>query len=233
MVAEIQAHSTADRAEGDFGATFVILLWLNSRKGALHAAQENRPLQLSDTEHLSRPATNTHHLLIHSFSKQPDSPLLRIARRINDSGCNLEDARVSTLGGDVIVSARAAGSWDSIAKLEAMLSRLSREDALNIHAHRTDSQSMMTQMLPYMVEVVAADRPGILFALAEFFEAQGITLESVASSRYQAMQTGAQMFTAQLTIGVPADTHIAALRDDFLDFSDRLNLDAILDPMKF
>ena len=47
------------------------------------------------------------------------------------------------------------------------------------------------------------------------------------------MQTGAEMFTAQLTIGVPADMHIAALRDDFLEFSDRLNLDAIMDPMKF
>jgi glycine cleavage system transcriptional repressor len=47
------------------------------------------------------------------------------------------------------------------------------------------------------------------------------------------MQTGAEMFTAQLTIGVPADTHIAALRDDFLEFCDALNLDAIMDPMKF
>jgi glycine cleavage system transcriptional repressor len=36
-----------------------------------------------------------------------------------------------------------------------------------------------------------------------------------------------------LTIGVPADTHIAALRDDFLEFCDALNLDAIMDPMKF
>lgn len=188
---------------------------------------------MTDTELHPRPAHNSHHLLIHSFSKQPDSPLLRIARRINDSGCNLEDARVSTLGGDIIVSARAAGPWDAIAKLEAMLIRLARDDGMNIHAHRTDSQASMTNMLPYMVEVVAADRPGILFALADFFDAQGIMLESVASSRYQAMQTGAQMFTAQLTIGVPADTHIAALRDDFLDFSDRLNLDAILDPMKF
>ena len=47
------------------------------------------------------------------------------------------------------------------------------------------------------------------------------------------MQTGADMFSAQITIGVPADMHIAALRDDFLEFCDHLNLDAIMDPMKF
>ena len=36
---------------------------------------------------------------------------------------------------------------------------------------------------------------GILLALADFFEGQGIALESVACSRYQAMQTGADMKT--------------------------------------
>ena len=36
-----------------------------------------------------------------------------------------------------------------------------------------------------------------------------------------------------ITIGIPANMHIAALRDDFLEFCDHLNLDAIMDPMKF
>ena len=39
--------------------------------------------------------------------------------------------------------------------------------------------------------------------------------------------------SAQITIGVPSSMHIAALRDDFLEFCDHLNLDAIMDPMKF
>jgi glycine cleavage system transcriptional repressor len=47
------------------------------------------------------------------------------------------------------------------------------------------------------------------------------------------MQTGTAMFQAQITIGIPAQTHIAALRDDFLEFCDGLNLDAIMDPVKF
>ena len=92
---------------------------------------------------------------------------------------------------------------------------------------------MQSSLLPYIVEVVAADKPGILFQLADFFDQQGITIESLHCSRYRAMQTGADMFSAQLTIGVPADMHIAALRDDFLEFCDHLNLDAIMDPMKY
>ena len=73
----------------------------------------------------------------------------------------------------------------------------------------------------------------MLFQLADFLDRQGISIENLQSTRYQAMHTGAEMFSAQITIGVPARMHIAALRDDFLEFCDHLNLDAIMDPMKF
>jgi glycine cleavage system transcriptional repressor len=81
--------------------------------------------------------------------------------------------------------------------------------------------------------VVAADKAGILFQIAEFFQQHGISIEQLQSTRYRAMQTGADMFSAQITVGIPASTHIAALRDDFLEFCDGLNLDAIMDPMKY
>ena len=156
-----------------------------------------------------------------------------VTRRIADSGCNLVDARLSTVGRDVSVSALATGSWDSVAKLETMLTRLEREEGLKLIWYRTGPKALQSNLLPYVVEVIAADKPGILFQLADFFDGQGITIESLHCSRYRAMQTGADMFSAQLTIGVPADMHIAGLRDDFLEFCDHLNLDAIMDPMKF
>ncbi|MBS0199068.1 MAG: glycine cleavage system protein R [Proteobacteria bacterium] len=186
---------------------------------------------LSDTA--ARPTGNENHLLINAYATHPDSPLLPVSRRISDSGCNLVDARLSTVGRDVSVSMLAVGSWDAIAKLEAMLSRLEREDGYKLNWYRTGPKPVQSNLIPYIVEVVAADKPGILFQLADFFDRQSITVENLHCARYRAMQTGAEMFTAQLTIGVPADMHIAGLRDDFLEFSDRLNLDAIMDPMKF
>ena len=143
------------------------------------------------------------------------------------------DARLSTVGRDVSVTALAIGSWDAVAKLEAMLTRLEREEGFKLVWYRTGPKPVQSNLLPYIVEVVAADKPGILFQLADFFDRQGITIENLQSTRYRAMQTGAEMFSAQVTIGVPANMHIAALRDDFLEFCDHLNLDAIMDPMKF
>jgi glycine cleavage system transcriptional repressor len=81
--------------------------------------------------------------------------------------------------------------------------------------------------------VVSSDRPGILVKIVDFFSRHEISVEQLSSMRYQAMQTGAAMFQAQFTIGVPDKIHIAALRDDFLEFCDGLNLDAIMDPVKF
>jgi glycine cleavage system transcriptional repressor len=185
------------------------------------------------TDSASRPSPNENHLLINAYTTHPESPLLSVTRRIADSGCNLVDARLATVGRDVSVTTLAVGSWDSVAKLEAMLTRLEREEGLKLVWYRTGAKQVQSSLLPYVVEVVAADKPGILFQLADFFDRQGITIESLHSSRYRAMQTGAEMFSAQITIGVPSSMHIAALRDDFLEFCDHLNLDAIMDPMKF
>src|SRR5690554_1184946 len=209
----------------------------HARETVQHPPATTEPLvadaALTDPDNASRPSPNENHLLINAYTTHPASPLLAVSRRIADSGCNLVDTRLSTVGRDVSVTALATGSWDAVAKLEAMLTRLEREEDLKLVWYRTGPKPVQSNLLPYIVEVVAADKPGILFQLADFFDRQGITIESLHCSRYRAMQTGADMFSAQITIGVPANMHIAALRDDFLEFCDHLNLDAIMDPMKF
>jgi glycine cleavage system transcriptional repressor len=144
----------------------------------------------------ARPAPNENYLLINAYTTHPASPLLAVSRRIADSGCNLVDTRLSTVGRDVSVSALAIGSWDAVAKLEAMLTRLEREEGLKLIWYRTGPKPIQSNLLPYIVEVVASDKPGILFQLADFFDRQGITIESLHCSRYRAMQTGADMFSA-------------------------------------
>jgi len=180
-----------------------------------------------------RPAANENYLLISAFGAANHSPLVAISKRISDCGCNLAEARVASLGSDLSVLALAQGPWDAIAKLENALARLERDGEVRLVHFRTGAKQQQSNLLPYVVEVVAADKPGVLFQLAEFFARQGITIEQLHSTRYRAMQTGADMFSAQITIGIPNTMHIAALRDDFLEFCDGLNLDAIMDPMKF
>jgi len=185
---------------------------------------------------LNRPSARTgtdHQLLIQTLTPATRTPLLTLARRIADAGCNLSDARVSTIGNDTSLVLLATGAWDAIAKLETALTKLGRDEELRLQHYRTGPREQHSHLLPYLVEVVAADRPGILVKLVEFFTHHDIRVEQLNLLRYQAMQTGAEMFQAQITIGIPTAIHLATLRDDFLELCDGLNLDAIMDPVKF
>jgi glycine cleavage system transcriptional repressor len=40
------------------------------------------------------------------------------------------------------------------------------------------------------------------------------------------------MFSIQMIVNVPSRIQVASLREEFMDFCDRVNLDAILEPVK-
>jgi glycine cleavage system transcriptional repressor len=71
-----------------------------------------------------------------------------------------------------------------------------------------------------------------MFNLADFFAARDIEIADVATRRYAAAHTGAPMFAVQMAINIPSSLNLAHLREEFLDLSDRMNLDAILEPVK-
>ena len=59
-----------------------------------------------------------------------------------------------------------------------------------------------------------------------------INIESLETDTYPAPHTGAPMFAVHMTLGIPADAHIATLRGDFLDYCDDHNLDATFEPVR-
>ena len=76
------------------------------------------------------------------------------------------------------------------------------------------------------------DHPGIVHDVANFFSTRKINIEDLYTGSYQAPHTGTPMFSLHMTVGVPGDVSIAALRGEFMDFCDALNLDAMLAPVK-
>jgi glycine cleavage system transcriptional repressor len=40
------------------------------------------------------------------------------------------------------------------------------------------------------------------------------------------------MFAVRMTVGIPANQQISSLREDFMEFCDSMNLDAVLEPAK-
>ncbi len=65
--------------------------------------------------------------------------------------------------------------------------------------------------------------------LAGFFASRGVDIGEVATRAYAAAHTGAPMFSVQMIVNVPTRIHVSQLREEFMDFCDSLNLDAILE----
>ena len=87
-------------------------------------------------------------------------------------------------------------------------------------------------MLPYSIDVVSLDQGGIVAGLSGFFASRSIDIAEVSTRSYPAAHTGAPMFSVQMIVNVPTRIPEAHLREEFMDYCDSLNLDAILEPVK-
>ncbi|HAZ60509.1 MAG TPA: glycine cleavage system protein R [Gammaproteobacteria bacterium] len=173
------------------------------------------------------------HLLVFS-AVGPNRPahVEVLARVIRDAGCNILDSRMTVLGSDFAMICLVSGAWDAIAKIEAALPRACEQADLLLSLRRTEQRNPGSDRMPYAVEVVAIDHPGIVYDIAGFFTARDIQVEDMHSTTYAAAHTGAPMFSLHLTVSLSAQTSIAALRGEFMEFCDHLNLDAIIEPVK-
>ncbi|MFP4131431.1 MAG: glycine cleavage system protein R [Thiohalospira sp.] len=155
-----------------------------------------------------------------------------LARAIMDTGCNINDSRMTVLGGEFAVLLLVSGPWNSIAKLEDAAPGIAEKLELLVNTKRTNLREKEGQMVSYTVEVISIDQPGIVYDLATFFSRRGINIYDLTTERYAAAHTGTPMFVARMTINVPSDIRIAGLREEFFDMCDSLNLDAVIEPVK-
>ncbi len=172
------------------------------------------------------------YLVISAVGSDRPGLLDRVANAVRECGCNIGDSRMALLGSEFTLMTLVSGHWNAIAKLEQALPRLAGELDLELTARRTEPRSDTAELIPYGVEVVGLDRPGILHDVARFFARREVTIEDAYSARYPAPHTGAPLFSLQLTVGIPATSSLATVRGEFMDFCDDLNLDAMLAPVK-
>ncbi|WP_275099629.1 glycine cleavage system protein R [Sedimenticola hydrogenitrophicus] len=170
------------------------------------------------------------YLVISALGKDRPGIVDELSKAILDIGCNIADSRMTVLGGEFAILLLVEGNWSSLAKMEEAMPTLERQLDLTIIVKRTEGRDRSTPSLPYVVDVISLDHPGIVHQLANFFSTRRINIEDMATTSYAAPHTGTIMFSVHMTVGIPADIHIASLREDFMEFCDAINLDAIIEP---
>lgn len=172
------------------------------------------------------------HLVISALGKDRPGIVNQLSRAVLDAGCNIEDSRMTVLGGEFALILLVTGAWNAIAKLESQAKALEKKLELTVVARHTEPRAVKLRMVPYVVDVVSMDHPGIVSEVAEFFSSRDINIEDLSTWTYAAAHTGTAMFSMNMTISIPADLNIGRLRDEFTRFCDELNLDATVEPSR-
>jgi glycine cleavage system transcriptional repressor len=172
------------------------------------------------------------HLAISAIGNDRTGMVHELTRIVAECGANISESRMTNLGTEFAMLLLVSGNWHSLAKLETELKKLADTSSLSVQLKRTEPRGTRTDMLPYSVDVVCLDQSGIVSGLSGFFSSRGVDIAEVSTRTYPAAHTGAQMFAVQMVVNVPGRIQVAQLREDFMEFCDSLNLDAILEPVK-
>ncbi len=171
-------------------------------------------------------------LVVNALIDHSNQAIRDFAKAAKNSGCNIVESRFNVFGGKLAIMLFLSGSWNEIAKMEDLLKKLEQQLNTKILVDRTQSLELTGKAMPYAVDVVGIDQPGVILDITAFMADSSIEIQDMYSNAYLATQTGAEMFSLHMTVNLSLDTSIAAIRGDFIDFCDRLNLDAIMEPVK-
>jgi glycine cleavage system transcriptional repressor len=180
---------------------------------------------------MNTPVTKKH-LVLSAIGKDRPGIVNELSKAVLDSQCNIEDSRMAVLGGEFALVVMVSGNWNNIAKLETALPKIAARLELTLAVKPTELREPRANMVPYVVDVVSMDHPGIVRDIANFFSSRQINIEEMSTWTYPAAHTGTPMFSMNLTVSIPASVSIGQLRQDFTSFCDDLNLDATLEPSR-
>lgn len=166
-----------------------------------------------------------------------DQVMIEILSAISASQCGILELRTANLTRLVSAHMLVEGSWNRVAKLENLLEAIKVRHQVSLSLLRpaegeTELHSCNDEGVPYTLETISMEKKDLLFAISAFLIERGVIIEEIAANRYQALFFNNTVFSSKFILMVPASVKILSFREEFLDFCDSLNIDAIFEPIK-
>ncbi|MCQ8103019.1 transcriptional regulator [Methylomonas sp. SURF-2] len=175
-------------------------------------------------------------LAITVLGTKTDGLITEILSAVSACQCTITELRTANLIEITSIYGLIDGNWNHIAKLEGLLEGLRQRFQVQIMLLRP--QENATELaappegVPYTLETISMDKKDLLYEITSFLVARGIFIDEISASLHPAMLFSNPVFSTRFTLLVPPDVRILSLREEFLDFCDSLNIDAILEPIK-
>ncbi len=146
-----------------------------------------------------------------------------------DLALNIEDSRMTVLGGEFAILMALEGAQEELDQLNVKLQALCDGDEIAYIYRPTQERAGTTPVRPYVANVVALDHPGIVHAIAAFFSNRGINIRDLHTETSPAAHTGTPIFNVSLVAEVPSEQKVHGLKADFEAFCAEEDLDGSLE----
>ncbi|WP_031433293.1 glycine cleavage system protein R [Methylomarinum vadi] len=171
-------------------------------------------------------------LAITVLGTQSSNFITEILSAISSCKCNVVEFKGSQLSEAKAAYLLIEGNWNHIAKLETLLENLQSKIGIQIRSLRPETSKNAAEVVPYSLETISLYRNEIIQDITSFLLSRNIGIEELSASRYLAHYCQSPVFSTRFVIAIPSKIHLLSFREEFLDFCDNLNLDAILEPLK-
>ena len=158
----------------------------------------------------------------------PDRPGIvgQFTGHLHAAGANVLDSRMVNLRGQFAMVMLVAGSESAMARLHDGLGTLRRGSNLHAELRPADAGGFRrTPALPFRLNTWAMDHPGLMQSVSHLLGELGVNIESADSSLRPAPYTNTPLFEMELVLSVPAETHVAELREKLGGLCDEMNID--------
>ncbi len=173
-------------------------------------------------------------LVISVITSNQTDLIAEILPVIRDCNCNIVEIRFSQLSKASAAYLLVQGNWNQIAKVETTLEHIEKRLNIKIQTIRpeTKDKEKLADCIPYSLETISLDKNSVVESITTFLMDRNILIEEINGSSYQAPYIQSSVFSTKFIILAPPELALLSLREEFLDFCDQLNIDAILEPIK-
>ncbi len=154
-----------------------------------------------------------------------------IANIAEEYNCNIEDSKMSVLGGEFASIMLLSGNTESIENLILNAGKIGGVLDLSINIQETSRPDSSHQGIPYLLESISMDTPGIVHLITKHLRELSINIEELETDKTAAPLSGTPMFHMRAQIIIPASVSISDLKEHLLAIEQEKNLDINLKAM--
>ena len=147
-----------------------------------------------------------------------------------DARLNIEDSRMSLLGGEFAIILLVSGDASSVNTITADKDSLENKLGLSILIKPTSRREQADGSVRYTIRVEGMDNPGIVHKLAAYLSQQNINIVNLQTQKGHAPHTGSPVFSVNMLVDIPAAANLEQVDAGFTKVCNELNMDAEFTP---